>query len=111
MLSDTFPSDAASVSWIGSLLFYISYKIAQKEVPSAAKKDSGGSSSKRKRELRLIRSNLENVPLRGLVLFSQGNFTFQWLDVIILFMNGYYWNAFTTILSLLLFKKKVKVRK
>ncbi|OEU20389.1 beta-galactosidase [Fragilariopsis cylindrus CCMP1102] len=108
---NTLFTDAASVSWIGSILFFISYKIAQKEVPSAAKKDSGDSSSNRKRELRLIRSNLENVPLRGLVLFSQGNFTFQWLDVIILFMNGYYWNAFTTIVSLLLSKKKVKVRK
>mmetsp|Transcript_7285 Transcript_7285/g.7856 ORF Transcript_7285/g.7856 Transcript_7285/m.7856 type:complete len:109 (+) Transcript_7285:103-429(+) len=66
----------------------------------------------RKRELRLIRANVENLPLRGLVLFSQGAFTFKWLDFLVCLMNGYYWKGIKSIFfSFALFRSSEKKKK
>jgi hypothetical protein len=60
---------------------FFSYVVAKQEVKEGPTK---------KRELRMIRANLENVPLRSLVVFSQGALTFRTLDVLIHGMNGEY---------------------
>merc|ERR1712238_329207 len=96
--------DASSLSWIGSLLLFISLKVAQLELhkddttttttnESSLSQSSSSTTTTKKRELRLIRANVENLPLRGLVLFSQGAFTFKWLDFLVCLMNGYYWRG------------------
>jgi len=36
----------------------------------------------------MITANVENLPLRNIVLFSQGRISFKLLDSLILFMNG-----------------------
>jgi beta-glucosidase len=71
--------DAAGASRIGSILMFFSWMVAKQEVKEGPTKN---------RELRMIRANLENVPLRSLVVFSQGTMTFRTLDVLIHFMNG-----------------------
>jgi len=71
--------DAARASRIGSILMFFSWMVAKQEVKEGPSKN---------RELRMIRANLENVPLRTLVVFSQGAMTFRTLDVLIHFMNG-----------------------
>jgi len=73
--------DAAKISRLASILLFVSFIIAKKEVREGPTKT---------RELRMIRANLENVPLRSLVVFSQGNLTFKILDVLIHVMNGEY---------------------
>ena len=72
--------DASSLSWIGSLLLFISLKVAQLELhkddttttttttnESSLSQSSSSTTTTKKRELRLIRANVENLPLRGLV--------------------------------------------
>ncbi len=76
--------DAAKISRLGSVLMFVSYMVAKQEVKEGPTKT---------RELRMIRANLENVPLRSLVVFSQGNLTFKTLDVLIHVMNGEYRKA------------------
>ena len=87
--------DAAKSSWIASILLFFSLKVATQEVKEGPTK---------KRELRMIHANVENVPLRGLVIFSQGRFSFKLLDFLILNMNGKYWTA----LRYIYFKKITK---
>jgi len=123
--------DASSLSWIGSLLLFISLKVAQLELhkdnsssssnessPTTSSTSTTSSSSTttttttKKRELRLIRANVENLPLRGLVLFSQGAFTFKWLDFLVCLMNGYYWKGIKSIFfSFQLFRSSEKKKK
>lgn len=76
--------DAAKVSKLASILMFISYMVAKQEVKDGPSKT---------RELRMIRANIENVPLRSLVVFSQGRLTFKTLDVLIHVMNGEYRKA------------------
>jgi len=89
--------DAANASWIASIMFYFVLKVGAKEVKEGPTK---------KRELRMIRANIENVPLRGLVIFSQGILKFKLLDFLILIMNGNYWTA----LGNIFFSKKTTTK-
>jgi len=81
---NTLIADAAKVSRIAGFLMFVSWMAAKQEVKEGPTK---------KRELRMIRGNLENIPLRSLVVFSQGNLTFKMLDVLIHLMNGEYRKA------------------
>ena len=81
---NTLLADAATVSWIATILMHISSTIGASEVKEGPTK---------KRELRYVRTNVENLPLRGLVIFSKGNLSFKLLDFLILIMNGHYWEA------------------
>jgi hypothetical protein len=62
---------------------------------------------RRGRELKMIVANVENLPLRNLVLFSQNRISFQLLDSIILVMNG----MFSQGLLALLFGRRTKLQK
>jgi beta-glucosidase len=88
--------DAAKASRIASILMFFSRIAAEQEVREGPSK---------KRELRMIRANLENIPLRSLVVFSQGVLTFRTLDVLIHLMNGEYRKALWR-----LFRRKRKTR-
>jgi beta-glucosidase len=81
---NTLMVDAAKNSRIAAVLMFVSWMVAKQEVKEGLTK---------KRELRMIRANLENVPLRSLVVFSQGNLTFKTMDVLIHLMNGEYRKA------------------
>lgn len=81
---NTLVVDAARLSRIASVIMFVSWMVAKQEVKEGPSK---------KRELRMIRANLENVPLRSLVVFSQGALTFKTLDVLIHLMNGEYKKA------------------
>jgi len=82
--------DAARLSRIGNLLLWAGYAIARREVKEGPA---------RERELRMIRANLENTPLRSLAAFSQGALSFRILDVLIHLMNGEIGRAVTRLLS------------
>jgi beta-glucosidase len=47
----------------------------------------------RNRQLKMVKANVENLPLRVLVLFSKGNFTFELLDALLSLMNGEFFTA------------------
>jgi len=64
--------------YIGRLFLYIVYKEASKEVKPGP--------SERRQKL-MIRTNVENLPLRFLVLFSKGGLSFETLDTLISTMN------------------------
>eukprot|EP00536_Pseudo-nitzschia_multiseries_P015334 jgi/Psemu1/69449/estExt_Genemark1.C_8610004 len=87
---NTLLSDAASVSWIAYTLQLISLTVASTKVKKGPTK---------KRECRMIRANVENLPLRGLVIFSKGHFSFRQLDFLILVMNGFWAAALANITS------------
>jgi len=75
---NTLVVDAARDSFLASILFCVSWLVAKQEVRPGPTK---------KRELRMIRANIENIPLRSLVVFSQGILTFRMLDAMITVMN------------------------
>lgn len=83
---NTLLDDAANSSWIAAIIMFVTLKVAATEVKNGPTK---------RRELRMIRANVENLPLRGLVIFSQGNMSFKLLDFLILIMNGH-WTAVCT---------------
>jgi len=78
---NTLLKDASKRSLIAKLLMFVTIRVAGKEVKEGPSKQ---------RELRMIRANVENLPLRNLVLFSQGAISFSLLDRLILLMNGKY---------------------
>ena len=82
---NTLMLDAAKKSRIAAALLFMSWMVAKREVKEGPTM---------KRELRMIRANIENVPLRSLVVFSQGNLTFRTMDVLIHVMNGEFRKAF-----------------
>jgi beta-glucosidase len=92
---NTLLKEAASVSLIAKTLMKFTIRVASREVEEGPT---------RKRELKMITANVENLPLRNLVLFSQGRVSFQLLDALILLMNGNYRKG----LRALLFGKKIK---
>lgn len=81
---NTLLKEAAGLSILGWILFQATYGAACSEVKRGVR---------RKRELRMIRANVENLPLRVLVLFAKGNLSFRLLDGLILFMNGFFFLA------------------
>jgi beta-glucosidase len=92
---NTLLKEAASISIIAKSLMKFTVRVASREVEDGAS---------RKRELKMIVANVENLPLRNLVLFSQGKISFQLLDSIILLMNGLYSQG----LRALLFGQRMK---
>ena len=82
---NTLMVDAAEKSRIAATLMFVSWMVAKREVKKGPTM---------KRELRMIRANIENIPLRSLVVFSQGNLTFRTMDVLIHLMNGEFRKAF-----------------
>jgi beta-glucosidase len=76
--------EAAQESLIAKALMRFTIRVASKRIHEGPTK---------KREIRMITANVENLPLRNLVLFSQGNISFEFLDSLILLMNGRYWNG------------------
>ena len=93
---NTLMVDATRASRIASILMFFSRIAAEQEVKEGPSK---------KRELRMIRANLDNIPLRSLVVFSQGFLTFRTIDSLIHFMNGEYRKALGR-----LFRRKRKTR-
>ncbi|KAG7353350.1 thermostable beta-glucosidase [Nitzschia inconspicua] len=86
---NTLLKDAATVSLIARVMMKVIIHVASREVQDGPT---------RKRELKMITANVENLPLRNIVLFSQGKISFQFLDSLILLMNGNYSKGFRTIL-------------
>ena len=85
---NTLLKEAAKMSLLGWFLFQFTYNMAISEVKRGPR---------RKREVRMIRANVENLPLRVLVLFAKGTLSFKLLDFLILLMNGWYLAAFRSI--------------
>jgi hypothetical protein len=81
---NTLLKDAASSSILAKVLLFVTLKVAAKEIKRGPA---------RKRHLRMLRANVENLPLRNLVLFSQGGISFRLLDSLIYIMNGKYGKA------------------
>ncbi|GAX20872.1 beta-glucosidase [Fistulifera solaris] len=77
--------ETALKSMIGWILLEIVYREASKDITQG---------SSRNRQLLMVRKNVENLPLRVLVAFSRGNFTFDLLDALIAIMNGHVLSAF-----------------
>jgi hypothetical protein len=82
---NTLLKEAASFSIIAKALMKLTIRVASREVEDGPT---------RKRELKMIYANVQNLPLRNLVLFSQGRISFQLLDSLILLMNGMYSQGF-----------------
>jgi len=70
-----------SATRIGAFLRYIVYKEASKEIQAGPAQN---------RQKKLIRENVDNLPLRTLALFSKGTLSFETLDALIAAMNGHY---------------------
>jgi beta-glucosidase len=73
--------ETAKVSIIGRLFLHIVFTEASREIKP-------GQSEQRQKKM--IRTNVENIPLRVLVLFSKGGLSFALLDGIIAILNGSY---------------------
>jgi beta-glucosidase len=63
---------------IGKLLLYVVYRAAKEEVKKGPTE---------RRQKRMVKENVENLPLRALVLFSRGGISFDTLDACISLMN------------------------
>jgi beta-glucosidase len=70
--------EVANTRWLGKLLLYVVSVEASKEIQRGPS---------RKRQKRMVKANVENLPLRVLVLFSKGSLTFWLLDKMIASMN------------------------
>ncbi|GKY91348.1 hypothetical protein MPSEU_000107000 [Mayamaea pseudoterrestris] len=77
--------EIALVSLIGKLFVRIVFTEASREIKPGPSEQ---------RQKKMIRANVENLPLRVLVLFSKGGLSFTLLDAIIAILNGYYCLAF-----------------
>jgi beta-glucosidase len=70
--------EVAKSRWVGKILLHVVSVEASKEIKRGPT---------RKRQKRMIKANVENLPLRVLVLFSKGTLSFWLLDKIIASMN------------------------
>jgi beta-glucosidase len=70
--------EIASSRLIGKILLFVVSREAAKEIKRGPS---------RKRQMKMVRANVENLPLRVLVLFSEGSLTFRMLDTLIATMN------------------------
>jgi hypothetical protein len=82
--------EIAESRYLGRLLMHIVYTEASKEIKP-------GPTQKRQRKM--VRANVENLPLRALVLFSKGGLTYEGLDTLIALMNHEYCVATKTALK------------
>ena len=71
--------EVASTSWLGRMLMNLVVKAGCQGI-------SKGPSYQR--EVRMVEANVENLPLRTLVLFSKGALSFEFLDALIAAMKG-----------------------
>lgn len=71
--------EVAKRSIIGKILLWIIFKVACKEVKAGPSK---------RREVRMLRENVENLPLRTFILFSKGVLSFNFLKWLIIILNG-----------------------
>jgi beta-glucosidase len=69
---------------IGRILLSLVYREASRDIVEGPA---------RNRQKKMVKANVENLPLRVLVLFSKGNFTFELLDACISLMNGLVFTA------------------
>lgn len=77
--------DVAGQRWLGRMLLSVVFQAAMKEVAPNSKNPA--------REKKLVEATVSNLPLRALVLFSKGAFSFDLLDALILLMNLRYFAA------------------
>jgi hypothetical protein len=70
--------EIASSRLLGKILLCVVSREAAKEIKRGPF---------RKRQMKMVRANVENLPLRVLVLFSEGSLTFRMLDTLIGAMN------------------------
>lgn len=77
--------ETAKKSIVGWVLLEAVYREASKDITRGLS---------RNRQLLMVRKNVENLPLRVLVVFSRGNFSFDLLDALIAIMNGHVLSAF-----------------
>jgi beta-glucosidase len=70
--------EIASSRFLGKILLLVVSREAAKEIKRGPS---------RKRQMKMIKANVENLPLRVLVLFSEGGLTFRMLDTLISTMN------------------------
>lgn len=75
---NTLLKEIASSRLLGRLLMHVVLKEASREVKPGPFQ---------KRQLRMVQANVENLPLRALVLFSSGGLSFEALDLMIAIMN------------------------
>jgi beta-glucosidase len=73
--------EIAECRLLGRLLLHIVYTEASKEIKPGPTQ---------KRQQKMVRANVENLPLRTLVLFSKGGLTYEGLDTLIALMNHEY---------------------
>ena len=71
---------AAKHSRLGSLLYWLTYKIASREIPPGPMVEA---------EAHMVRENVKNLPLRSLVLFGKGSLAMETMDGMIALMNGH----------------------
>ena len=71
--------EAAKHSRLGRLLYWLVYKIASREIPPGPMVEA---------EAHMVRENVENLPLRTLVLFGKGSLAMETMDGLIALMNG-----------------------
>jgi beta-glucosidase len=72
--------EAAERSRLGSLLHWLTYTIATREIPPGPMVEA---------EKYMVRANVDNLPLRALVLFSKGSLSMETMDGLIALMNGH----------------------
>jgi beta-glucosidase len=77
--------ELASKRWLGRLLLFTVYKSASKEVRPGPTYN---------RQVKLVKEVVKNLPLRALVLFSRGGFSFDTLDACIALANYHFLTAF-----------------
>jgi beta-glucosidase len=77
--------EVADSRLIGKLLMFATFRGASQDQPTDPRH--------KKRQERLIRATVENLPLRALVLFSGGAMSFETLDALIFWMNYEFWKA------------------
>jgi beta-glucosidase len=71
--------EVARHSILGKILFQLIFKIGCREIQPGPMETA---------EFRMVRANVENLPLRTLVLFGKGMLSMQFLDGLIAIMNG-----------------------
>jgi beta-glucosidase len=77
--------ELASKRWLGRLLLFTVYKSASNEVQPGPTYN---------RQVKLVKEVVKNLPLRTLVLFSRGGFSFDTLDACIALANYHFLTAF-----------------
>lgn len=84
--------EIAGNRYLGQLLLHIVYAEASKEIQPGRSQ---------KRQQKMVRQNVENLPLRTLVLFSKGGISFEGLDTLIAVLNHEFCLATKTALKAL----------